>query len=186
MVITGNNFQRDMNGYPYSYYFSIYNHCWGWAAWRRAWRLYDDDMRNYGRFLESGALKRMSAMSNFEAHWKRCFDEVRMRTLDTWDYVWTYSCWANSGLTCTPRVNLVSNIGFGREATRTFDGESHLANIPTQSLERALVHPAVIATSVSLDDNVARDVCGVKPYRSPIRRAGRHLSRLLQRVAGSR
>src|SRR5262249_20722231 len=37
MCITGCNFQQDMKGYPYSYYFSKYHHVWGWATWRRAW-----------------------------------------------------------------------------------------------------------------------------------------------------
>src|SRR5262249_30172169 len=32
MCITGDNFQEEMGTYPYSYYFSKYNHCWGWAS----------------------------------------------------------------------------------------------------------------------------------------------------------
>jgi len=175
-----------MKGYPYSYYFSIYNHCWGWATWRRAWRLNDPDMRNYNKFLQAGSLKSMSAMRNFETYWKRHFDEVRLGTLDTWDYVWTYSCWANNGVTCTPRFNLVSNIGFGRDATHTFDPEAFMANLPTQALESDLVHPPATGVSGSFDDNVARYVYGIKPHLGPIDRARRHLSRLLQRLAGGR
>jgi hypothetical protein len=39
--------------------------------------------------------------------------------IDTWDYPWTASVWFHNGLTATPNVNLVSNIGFGPDATHT-------------------------------------------------------------------
>jgi hypothetical protein len=39
--------------------------------------------------------------------------------IDTWDYPWTASVWFHGGLTVTPNVNLVSNIGFGPDATHT-------------------------------------------------------------------
>ncbi len=44
MMISGDNFQMGRNRTPYSYYFSRFFHCWGWATWRRAWRHYDIDM----------------------------------------------------------------------------------------------------------------------------------------------
>jgi GT2 family glycosyltransferase len=43
-VITGNNFQNNKWRGDASYYFSKYNHCWGWASWRRSWK----DYRVYG------------------------------------------------------------------------------------------------------------------------------------------
>jgi hypothetical protein len=36
MVISGDNFQFGRNCTEYSYYFSRYNHCWGWSTWRRS------------------------------------------------------------------------------------------------------------------------------------------------------
>lgn len=33
--ISGNNFQKGQWRGDGSYYFSRYNHCWGWASWRR-------------------------------------------------------------------------------------------------------------------------------------------------------
>src|SRR5262249_49404554 len=124
MCITGNNFQQDMSGYPYSYYFSKYVHVWGWATWRRAWRSYDDTMKLYPEYIDFNFSKSRSPSSSFIAYWKGELDKVYRRTLDTWDYVWMFSCWANSGLTCTPRVNLVSNIGFGPDATHCRDNSS--------------------------------------------------------------
>ena len=40
-LITGNNFQNGKIHGKCSYYFSIYPHCWGWAAWKRSWNNFD-------------------------------------------------------------------------------------------------------------------------------------------------
>ena len=39
--ISGNNFQDKQLQSRYSYYFSKYFHCWGWASWRRVWAIPD-------------------------------------------------------------------------------------------------------------------------------------------------
>jgi hypothetical protein len=156
MCITGNNFQRNMGDFPYSYYFSRYNHCWGWASWRRAWRLYDAEMKTYPDFLFSAALNGMSLLTGFSDYWQDRFNEVAARRVDSWAYVWTYSCWANNGLTCTPRVNLVSNIGFGSEATHTLDAQSPFASMAVGKLERPLRHPSIVAPHNRFDSCVDR------------------------------
>jgi hypothetical protein len=94
-----------MNGYAYSYYFSKYHWIWGWATWQRAWRCYDDTMKLYPEYSDY-IFKSLSPSRVFSDRWKGALDLVYHRTFDTWDYVWMFSCWANSGLTCTPRVNL--------------------------------------------------------------------------------
>ena len=43
MVISGVNFQQGRKRTEYSYYFSIYPHCWGWATWRSAWNCFRED-----------------------------------------------------------------------------------------------------------------------------------------------
>jgi len=45
MVISGDNFQNGITRGTCSYYFSRYNHIWGWASWRRAWKYYSVDMK---------------------------------------------------------------------------------------------------------------------------------------------
>ena len=47
MHISGNNNQDNMKDYAYSYYFSVYSHIWGWAAWRRSWQGFDLTMKEW-------------------------------------------------------------------------------------------------------------------------------------------
>jgi hypothetical protein len=65
--------------------------------------------------------------------------------------VWTYSCWAQNGLTATPRVNLVSNIGFGDDATHTIDGGNDCANKATGALTLPLSHPSIMTPHEGFD-----------------------------------
>ena len=49
-----------------------------------------------------------------------------------------------------PERNLVSNIGFGKEATHTLDPESVLAGLPAHDLEE-IVHPERVEVNVEAD-----------------------------------
>ena len=42
--IGGVNFLKTKN-IKESYYFSKYNHCWGWATWKNSWELNDPDIK---------------------------------------------------------------------------------------------------------------------------------------------
>ena len=50
-----------------------------------------------------------------------------MGDIDTWDYQWIFNIWLNNGLCVTPNLNMVSNIGFGVDATHTTDIGSRLS-----------------------------------------------------------
>ena len=51
---------------------------------------------------------------------------------DPWarSYAQVYACWANDALSIIPKVNLVSNIGFGPDATNTTIADYNLIGIP--------------------------------------------------------
>jgi len=142
-AISGGNFQDGRSRTPDSYYFSKYFHCWGWASWRRVWRHYDADMASWPNFERANGLTSIADSPEEEAYWRHIFDLTYRGKIDTWDYQWLYSCWTQEGLTVLPDVNLVSNIGFGKNATHTHQAGHMHANRPTKSIG-PLVHPAMI------------------------------------------
>lgn len=150
MAISGNNFQEGSDGRHCSYYFSRYPHCWGWATWDRAWRHYDGEMALWPSIRDGAWLNTVFSSPRAVRYWTRLFDRTYRGKIDSWAYPWTLSCWAQSGLTILPRVNLVSNIGFGADATHT--ARSHpAAGMPMRRMEFPLRHPLFVMRDAEAD-----------------------------------
>ena len=145
-MITGNNFQDGNFRGDGSYYFSGYNHIWGWATWKRVWNFYDKNMSFWPTWSKSQDWKDKFPDLLERIYWKRNFDKVYTNLIDTWDYQLLALLKKIGGLCVTPNVNLVSNIGFGENATHTHDVINKNSNLPTSKLSK-LKHPS----SISID-----------------------------------
>lgn len=118
--ISGSNFQNGHWRGDGSYYFSRFNHCWGWASWRRCWQHYDASLDKWAALRDSGHLETIFEDPAERNYWSRIWQRlVDSGYPDTWDYQWTFTCLANGGLTALPNRNLVNNVGFGVDATHT-------------------------------------------------------------------
>jgi len=163
-VITGNNFQDGQHRGTGSYYFSKYNHCWGWATWRRAWDCYEGDLEFWPSWKQSDAWKTIAPNVIERHYWEDIFEKTLAGQYDSWAYPWTASIWHCGGLTATPNVNLVSNIGFGRDSTHTSSSNNPLGALPTASIGE-LIHPTVVRRDEEADQYTFRHVfLGEKGY----------------------
>jgi hypothetical protein len=120
-MITGDNFQDGIVRGEGSYYFSKLTHVWGWATWKRAWSKYDIDISFWPEFKKSSEFKKIFDIKLATNYFSSIFDAVYKKKIDTWDYQWNACVWFNKGVSITPNKNLVTNIGFGPEATHTKD-----------------------------------------------------------------
>lgn len=153
--ICGGHFLDRRNPTNTSYRFSRFSHIWGWASWSRAWRNYDVDMQAWAGLRQTGWL-RGECSSDIEVDfWQTVFDRVAAGRIDTWDYQWIFSCWTQRRVSVVPAVNLISNIGFGANATHTTN-ISRWANLPTSPIEAELRHPTTLAIDHDADNEVAR------------------------------
>ncbi|HEY3027476.1 MAG TPA: hypothetical protein VGJ55_15105 [Pyrinomonadaceae bacterium] len=151
MMISGNNFQDGKKRTSESYYFSRYAHTWGWATWRRAWQLYDFEIKLWPQLRETLWLLDTLGDEESAAYWRATFDGLS-KTPDVWDYQWTFTCWAQNCLAILPNANLVSNIGWGEDATHTTDWNNSAANLPTEPMQFPLNHPAYMVRNREADD----------------------------------
>jgi hypothetical protein len=152
MAISGDNFQDGQIRTPYSYYFSRYPHCWGWATWGRAWRYYDDDMKIWPEILRYGWLNDILDRDRRALkYWQTIFQKVFDDEINSWAYRWTLACWVESGLTILPNTNLVSNIGFNSTATNTFQRKKN-QKTSSNSLKFPLLHPPYVIRDNEADD----------------------------------
>jgi len=178
MAISGDQFVGAAADLPSSYLFSEQMHVWGWASWRRAWKLYDVDMATWPAIRDAPgfALNRRGrrVMESFQP----IFDKQYRREVDTWDYQWHYACLANSGLIILPTRNLVTNIGHRSDATHTTDEGSQFANLPAFPMEFPLAAPVGVFPATQIDDEIVR-ISMPKPPSVAARVKGR-LRRMLR------
>jgi len=80
--------------------------------------------------------------------------------VDTWDYPWTFSVWINNGLSVYPKLNMVRNIGFGKNATRTHEDPRGFSKLPLYEVDvKNIVHPEKVLLNEKLDmDNFKKVV----------------------------
>ena len=102
------------------YRFSRIPTVWGWATWRRSWRTYRLDIRDWKSELGIPQLARtLGRSATMTAFWATEFELTGRGNVDTWDWQLTYAAMRNDQLVATSNVNLVENIGFGADATHT-------------------------------------------------------------------
>jgi len=151
-MISGNNFLLNRQTDRASYYFSRLTHVWGWASWRRAWETYDISIKDYPEFIENKIIEKIWRSQNVREYWIQCFNMVYENKLDTWDYQWTFNIWKHDGVCIAPRVNLVSNIGYGSEETHGSSKKSKALDRPLEVMNFPLIHPETLTVDQASDD----------------------------------
>jgi len=168
-MISGDNFLPRNWIFDSDYYFSRYSHIWGWATWRRAWVKYDPEIVTWPSLRVQGWLKSLGLKKSEQQYWGKMFDKVHVSEIDTWDYQWVYVCWFNNMLSVMPKVNLISNIGFGKDATHT-KGGSIYANLPTQPIKFPLKESNIILPDTAADNFTASNMFTLSISRRIYRR----------------
>ena len=179
-MISGTNFVEDYLQTEYSYYFSHMNHLWGWATWRSSWYRYDRFLQRWPEIREARLLSEILEPKAAVYYWTRIFDQIHKgEGPDTWDYQWYFTNLLNNSLSIVPKVNLVTNIGFGFDATNTKDIEFS-QSIGSKSLQFPMKHPPHMFPLRSMeryDQEVA--------YLSPMRKRLTNMVRLIDTLPGA-
>lgn len=150
-MISGDNFQFGNRRNDDSYYFSKYVHIWGWATWRDRWAgSYDVTMAKWPRIRDEGWLPDMVGNAREATYWQRIFERVYRGEIDTWDYQWVFANWVEGRMTILPAVNMISNVGFDRNATHT-KGDSELANLSRYPISFPMKHPPGVFRNTQAD-----------------------------------
>ena len=176
-MVSGGNLQFGQRRGLASYYFSRYTHIWGWASWRRAWQHYDRDIKLWPQFKDEGWIETLFPNKGEQEYWRNSFQMVYDGSLDTWDCSWTFTALLRGMLQVVPNVNLISNIGFGPEATHTHDVGIH-ANMPTQPMVFPLIHPNFVLQDPEGDRFISEDQIAPSFVKRQIRKIKKQFSRL--------
>lgn len=179
MVIAGANFQQGQSRTKYSYYFSKYAHCTGWASWRRSWQHFDVGMRNWPSFREEGGLQAMSDSVREEQYWLNTLEREYQGLIDSWALAWHFACWSQDGLTILPDENLITNIGFRHDATHVTNEYDPFANVPTGRIEE-IEHPPCVVRNKAADVHTFHQRFRAK--RNPLAKLSRSIAKRVRKA----
>lgn len=144
LSISGDHFLPHKLHFTEPYYFSKYVQIWGWATWRRVWKQYDLQLRQRSDADWESLLDKVNPVRVEAGYWKNILRALKHGLVDTWDFQLMFTCWHLEGLHISPSRNLISNIGYGPDATHTnFDGS--LAELPISPLVIGDANPPVEA-----------------------------------------
>lgn len=151
-MISGDNFQFGHTLNDDSYYFSNINHIWGWASWRSRWQQdYDVELKNWPKVYAEGRVADWFGSKAEQNNFISTIGKIYQDEINTWDYQWLFASRLNGRISVMPNVNLISNIGFGINATHT-TGLSEVSNLPVKEIQFPLKHPISIFASITLDN----------------------------------
>jgi GR25 family glycosyltransferase involved in LPS biosynthesis len=152
LMVTGCNQISDINiksSYFYSQIFTI----WGWATWKRAWQLYDIDMKKWDDNQIKLNIKYMTHKKYIWMNLKYTFDSLKKYSINTWDIQWHFTCLINSGLCVTPSINLITNIGVIGTHSNSIS-ESHFLKADLFEEQNNYVIPETIIVNSLYDQNL--------------------------------
>lgn len=136
----------------YSYYFSKHFNPNGWATWKRTWKSHDPGLSHWPEFKKAGGFESLLDDVPGEAEFFREIMEAQNGGAVTkhWDWGMQSTCWAQNRLVVTPRVNLVTDIGYGEGATHIGDATDPRANLPNENIGD-LRHPLCVVRNREAD-----------------------------------
>jgi len=152
-MVSGNNFQNGIKRGKEDYFFTIYGHIWGWATWANRWKNHDMKFQqnNTNEFIE-----KIFEDNKAIRYWKNIYN-----TKKNWDYLWILALWKNKQLSICPKVNLVSNIGFGEDATNTFYVDKRMADLEIMELDLTK-HPSKVEVNDEADKYTSRNIFNIR------------------------
>jgi hypothetical protein len=161
MMIGGDNFLPGPPLTADSYLFTTYIHIWGMATWRRAWRYYDVEIRAWQRLRGTTFLDDTLPTRGVVGVWRNAFDRIATDAVRTWDHQFQLSALMRGGVCAIPVTNLVSNVGFGPDATHATVMNPLLSDVERVPLAFPLRHPDEIVVNRRYDEFVEHSLYGV-------------------------
>jgi len=157
MHVAGSQLLDDPPRSAASYHFSRYAHIWGWGTWRRAWERFDVELREWHVLPGEERERRLRSIFGEDSerrYWRYVWD--RSPEIENWDAQWSYALLAHGGLAANPNRNLVSNIGFGADATNAVADPFGIGGRPLEQMRFPLVPPAAVEADAEADAAASR------------------------------
>lgn len=103
---------------------SMFPLIWGWGTWANKWKHYRLEINDHSDIVEEASEEIFGSKNSlnklyFKNVFNMRFGEVNKGLIDTWDYSLIASTWRKKFKVLQVNANLITNRGFGTQATHT-------------------------------------------------------------------
>jgi hypothetical protein len=147
-MISGENSATFEHDYKGDYMLSRYANIWGWATWSYVWEKYDVELISWPN--QKNDFKKLFKKNTSKRFWTQTLDLVYLNKINTWDYQLCFLLLNSSKFCVIPKINMVSNIGFGPHATNTNNKNEYIV-IPSKEIIFPLDHRVFNSDNVFID-----------------------------------
>jgi hypothetical protein len=120
LMVSGNNPIGNLYQSEHEYFFSHVPFLWGWASWRRSWKLFDYRLESWKDNKNNPLIRQAFPTRNAYWYYTAEFDNLSTgKYNDVWDYQFMYAGIINNMLCIVPSRSHVRNVGFSEESTHT-------------------------------------------------------------------
>lgn len=116
---------------------------WGWATWRRAWRIFDAEASGWQRLLSDSVFRK-----GFNIDGTYDFASMLVRQMlgfrDSWAVRWCWSVFGRQGVILYPPVTRVRNTGFDGSGTHGRGVLRHFSSDEVPSKGVSITMPEVV------------------------------------------
>ena len=140
--ISGSNYYKSKKNIKHDILYSSFTNPWGWATWKRSWRLYKNKINDHDLCKIITKIKntynfpyRNFLIKNYQAINKNLNNS-------TWSFNFNYYQIINNKMTIIPKKNLIKNIGFFKQSANSslnpnfFFGKQLLYNFKIRNLPK--------------------------------------------------
>lgn len=178
-IISGNNFQpiqpMELDS---DYYYSIFPSSNGWATWRRTWQGFDLKISGWPATNKKSLARYLFREPQYASWWINYLEWIyTTQPTDMWDFQFHCHCMLKNQLAVIPKANLISNIGYGPDATHSQDPNNYFANLPRYNLTFPLRHPRIMKRNYQADVFIQTNLFGHIEQTNLVKKGKRFLKK---------
>lgn len=168
-MISGSNYFFEERVSDDDYYFSMFPFIWGWATWRRVWDKYDSSMKDLDKKRLLKIIRNIFTTKECINYYYDSIIATYNNKINTWDYQLAYLMFCNAYYNICPTKNMISNIGFGSDATHTKHDSIH-NNMQRYEINFPIRHPQKINRGLGADINFENRAFKKNIFKSILKR----------------
>ena len=151
--ISGFNFNVNITSKETQFFTRVSN-CWGWATWADRWRHFKKNPKQIINNWNKLKIKKFNFDNtcNFYSQIERNYN----KTLNSWAIFWYATIFEKKGLCVNPIRSLSKNVGFGKNATNTYNIEKVLRS-KIYNLNKKIIFPKKICENKKIYNTLKKN-----------------------------